>query len=143
MCLILSIGASAASRAQLETAARSLTASALRVAVEHAPRWPWAKPEYIRASISEAGGCACSLLTDEADWEAPYWSLRADMLEPLASMLHGIASAGLDEFTLEALWSGEEPDREEQVSVSELLACIRSGQVGTRTRYQIRPAPCS
>lgn len=101
----LRIGAPAALHPQLETAARSLPISGPSVEVEHARRWTWVKPEYIRTSILEAGGCACGLLTDAADREARYWSLHKEILEPSASMLHGIASAGIGEFTVKGLWN--------------------------------------
>lgn len=138
MCLTLTIRAPVAARPQLEEAARSLPASALHLDVEHARRWAWAKPNDIRATISESGGCACSLLADDADWEAPFWSMRPEVLAPLARTLEVVAASDLGEFSIEALWTGEEAEDEQQLCVPELLAHIHAGQLGTKTRYRVR-----
>ena len=142
MCLILWIDAPAAERPRLEEIARSLPAGALRVEVERVPWWPWAKPrERVRATISESGGCACSLLADDADLYAPYWSMRPEALAPLANTVEHLAASGPGGFGLRALWVSDDVEREEGLSVPEMLAVLRAGRLGTRTRYLVGHPP--
>ena len=142
MCLILQIDAPAAERPRLEEIARSLPPGALRVEVERVPWWPWAKPrERVRATISEGGGCACSMLADDADLYAPYWSMRPEARAPLASTVEHIAAHGWGEFGLQALWVSDDAEGEEVLSVPEMLAVIRAGRLGTRTRYLVGSSP--
>jgi len=140
MCLLLVIDAPASARPQLEDVGRSLSAGGLQLHVQHPSRWSWGRSERVRAMVSESGNCACSLLTDAADWEAEYWSLRSDVLPSLAEVLEAISEHGVEEFTIEARWSGDSVGREQQVSTPEMLARIREGRLGTRTRYTVRPA---
>jgi hypothetical protein len=141
MCLLLVIEASASARLELEEAARSVSAVGVRLEVEHPPRWAWAKPDRVRATVSESGGCACSLLADDADWEAEHWSIRPEILPSLAANLEAVAARCVEDFVVEALWSGESAARAEQVSVPELLARVRAGRLGTSTRYIVRRSP--
>jgi hypothetical protein len=141
MCLLLVIEASASARPELEAAARSVSPDGVRLDVEHPPRWPRGKPERVRATLSESGGCACSLLADDADWEAEHWSMRPEILPYLAATLEAVVARGVEDFVVEALWSGETAASAEQVSVRELLARVRAGRVGTSTRYIVRLSP--
>ena len=139
MCLMVMIIAPRSFRAQLETAAASLPASALRLEVRRESRLPWLRERPVQASISEAGGCACSLLTDDAGLDAPFWSLRPEILAPLARTFEAITASRVTEFRVEALW-GEEPLEDRHVSPGEMAELARAGQIGTRTRYFVRGA---
>lgn len=141
MCLILMVRAKASARPLLEAAARSLTPPALRLDVSRAPRWPWVRPTHVQAAVSETGGCACSLLADDAEWDAEFWSIRPENLEPLVRTLAAVATSELDEFTVEALWIGEQAAVERRISFEELLVLVRVGRLGTRTRYVVRDTP--
>src|SRR5690349_8952275 len=107
MCLMLVATAEASQREQLTGAAGKASATALRVEMEHPPRWPWARETPARATISEEGGCACSLLSDDADWNADAWSMRPEILEQLARTLQILTDEGPPELSVEALWLGE------------------------------------
>jgi hypothetical protein len=72
MCLMLIGTADPEERDRLEQAAREASAVGLKVTVEHPPKPPWARETAARATISERGGCACSLLSDDADWNAKF-----------------------------------------------------------------------
>lgn len=137
MCLSVTIVAPHGFRTQLEAAAASLPPAALRLEVQRESRWPWAGVRPVQAWISEAGGCACSLLTDDAGWDEPFWSLRPEILEPLACTLEAVAAGGVSEFRVEALW-GMEPLEDREVSPGEMSGLARAGQIGTRTRYHVR-----
>ena len=140
MCLIVAVEVSAAEREQLERAARAASANGLCVTVDHSVRWPWARQRPVRASISEDATCACSLLSDDADWNAAVWAMRPDVLEPLGRTLELLAAQGPPVIAVQALWVGERPREETRVSVSELANLARRSQLGTRTRYVVERA---
>lgn len=137
MCLVLSVAAPASEREELEDAARKAAAAGLRVEMEHPSRWPWARQSPARAVVSEKGGCACSLLGDEADWNADAWAMRPEILEQLAQTLQILADEGPPNLSVEALWVGEAPSETARVTPSELAELARSSRLGTRTRYEL------
>jgi hypothetical protein len=137
MCLLIEAISPAADRAVLEAAAVAASSVGLRVDVGHASRWSWAKSKPVRATISEDGGCACSLLSDEADWNADTWSMRPDVLDRLAATLEILAMRGPQGLIVEALWVGEVPKNTVSVTPGELAEVARSSRLGTRTRYAV------
>ena len=139
MCLILTVAAPASERQKLEDAARKAAVAGLQVEVEHPPRWPWARQAPARAVISGEGGCACSLLGDDADWNAEAWAMRPEILEQLALTLQILADEGPPNLSVEALWAGEAPSETARVTPSELAELARSSRLGTRTRYELAP----
>ena len=144
MCLVLTVRVPANDRAALVAAAAALPSNALRVelaAAAHALRWPWARPRDAEAVVSEAGGCACSLLAEDADWDAASWAMRPEVREPLARTLHALAAAVPDGAVVEALWVGDRPALERAVTPAELAGLAREGGLGTRTRYVVSAAP--
>ena len=89
-------------------------------------------------NICEHGqGCACSMLHDDADWDAPAWRMRPEVLPRLASTLAKIREHSSEPFTFQALWVGDEVYHERHVSVAELRDIIESDQIGTDTRYTV------
>ena len=139
MCLILTVAAPSGEREELAEAASKAAAAGLRVEMEHSPRWPWARQSPARAVISEQGGCACSLLSDDADWNADAWAMRPEILEQLARTLQILADEGPPNLSVEALWVGEAPSETARVTPSELADLARSSRLGTRTRYELVP----
>ena len=94
-----------------------------------------------RLSISEAGeGRACSMLTDEAEWGAPAWDIQPTLLPHLADSLAFISERAAHGLILEALWAGDKPEKNLEVSPDELLSIVRENRVGTKTRYIVRAA---
>jgi len=137
MCLILTVAAPAGERESLEDAARKAAAVGLRVEMEHPPRWPWARQTPARAVISEGGGCACSLLSDQADWDADTWAMRPEILEQLARTLQILGEDGPPNLSVQALWVGETPGETVRVTTATLVTLARSSRLGTRTRYEL------
>lgn len=137
MCLVISAEAPASDRQQLEAAARAATTAGLRVTLDHASRWPWALQRPARASVSEDGTCACSLLSDDADRNAESWSMRPDIREPLARTLEVLATQGPTQVTVQALWIGESAHEEVCITVKELVSLAAAGALGTRRRYRV------
>ncbi len=137
MCLMLWLEVEASQREQLEIAASRASGGVIQVAVQHAPRWLWATQQPARAFLSEAGGCACSLLTDDADWEAATWRMRPEILEPLADTIGALLATSLDHPSIQALWIGEATGETKHVSPNEVIALTRTSRLGTKTRYVI------
>jgi hypothetical protein len=137
MCLMLIATAKAAEREKLEQAARQASASGLRIEREHLPRWPWAGERPARATISEKDGCACSLLSDDADWHADFWAMRPEILERLATTLQVLIDEGPTHLTFEALWNGESALETVRVTEAELVQLARTSRLGTRSTYKL------
>jgi hypothetical protein len=141
MCLTLTVQAPEDARPSLEAVARSLPPGALPLQVAVTRQWPWSRTALVRGSISEEGGCACSLLANDADWDGPFWSMRPEVLEPLAQTLEAVGAAMWEGFTAAARWVGDSPRHEQVLSLAELVAIARAGRLGTRTRYRVPPGP--
>ena len=75
------------------------------------------------------------ILTDQADWNAETWDMEKEGLASLASILERFMAEVKADFSFSAMWVGEKPKKELTVSGKELLEIIKSGQIGTRTRY--------
>ncbi len=94
-----------------------------------------------RLSISEKGeGCACSMLTDDADWNDPAWDMRREVLPDLALALLFISELASKGFIFEALWAGDKPEKNVEVSLDEILEIVQRNEIGTKTRYTVRAA---
>jgi hypothetical protein len=137
MCLSIEAISPAADRVILEAAAVEASQSGLRVRVSHPSRWLWANDKTVRASISEERGCACSLLTDSADWNAETWSMRPEILDRLATTLDVLARLGPKGLLVEALWGGDVAQETVSVTPTEFAEVARVGKLGTHTRYLV------
>lgn len=140
MCLTIVLEADANQRAPLVAAAGDAVRFGLRIDVEHVSRWPWARQRPVRAKITEEGGCACSLLSDDADWSAPAWVMRPDVVEPLARTLEAVAQRSLPGLVVEALWGGDRPEKAMKIKAGDLATLIRNEGLGRRVRYMVERA---
>lgn len=82
---------------------------------------------------------ACDLLTDEADWDAPTWSMSPGVAEQLADSMSALLAELGDTAFVEALWEGEAPVDERYLPTTEFVGLVRRGEMATHTRYRIRP----
>lgn len=138
MCLILTVTAPAKFRDRFAEACRKAGAFGLDIRIEHPPRWPWARERPVRAFISEDGGCACSLLGDDADWKAEAWAMRPEIVGALAQTLEVLTGdVTCDDVSFEALWIGDAPEQNVRVTARQLAAFAQSSALGTRTKYEI------
>lgn len=137
MCLFIAAFCAADDRPKLEAAAQAASVGGLRVEVDHSSRWPWAKERPVRATVSEDGGCACSLLSDDAGWEQAAWAMRPDIVNVLASTLEILAAQGPTDLVVEALWVGDRFNKTVSVSPRELAELARHSKLGTLTRYVV------
>jgi hypothetical protein len=94
VCLNICVEAAASDRDSLTVAAESAARFGLQVAVRHASPWPWARTRPVFATVTEDGGCACSMLGDEAHWNAETWAVRPELIEPLAQTLEAMSGLG-------------------------------------------------
>ena len=92
-------------------------------------------------TISEEGGCACSLLADTADWNHAEWDLRPDVREPLAQTVCALAARYRAGFTLTAVWIGDPIKAEVAISPAELAVALRGNHLRNWTRYVVYPTP--
>ncbi len=97
-----------------------------------------------RVSVCYPGdGCACRLLRDDADWEAPFFQLEAAVLRSLEQTLDFVVRrAGKGGFELQAGW--DEPSSApsahvREVSPAQLLQDVRRGLLAKGERYRVNP----
>ena len=109
--------------------------SGLHFTLRHrAVRWPWARQKPAIVYIS-AGGCACSLLSDDADSDDEYWALEPKAAEQLGTGLEIFALHGPGRVSFQALWLGERVDRDVTIDPAALAALIRAKGTGVKVRY--------
>ena len=91
-----------------------------------------------RFNISEIGqGCACSMLTDNADWNDEFWDFQISLLPPTAKLLADICERVPNGFTVEALWAGDKPEETLTVSLAELSNLVLKNQIKTKAKYVV------
>jgi hypothetical protein len=88
-----------------------------------------------RGSLSVHG---CDLLSDSADWNATAWALTADGRNALLEMMAAVFARLPGEIEVEAVWDGNAPTVDQEVSRTSLLSLVEAGGLGTRTRYLVR-----
>jgi len=89
--------------------------------------------------FSRDGGCSCSLMTDDADWNASEWALEPSILTGLAAALQLIdEEAG--GFTFQAVWIGDETHARERVALRDVLKDVRENRVKNKLVYVVGKA---
>ena len=83
------------------------------------------------------GGCGCSFLIDNADWNAPTWDMIPDTLPRLVNILRAIRQHTTAGFSFDALWIGESPAEERHTTFDELIHLVEQSTLHTKTRYLI------
>lgn len=89
-------------------------------------------------------GCACSLLGDEADWDAPFYALRPGAVNPLAQTLAFLREhAGPAGMYVRGTWlSGAlEPlgETSQPAAGSDLFKDLRAARLASSRVYRVRP----
>jgi len=87
--------------------------------------------------ISEDGGCACSMLSENADWNAETWEMNSSVLSKLANTIIEISKKLSTSFNFLALWAGDIPFKEISLSLTDLLQLIKENKIGTKIKYKI------
>jgi len=86
--------------------------------------------------ISVDGGCSCSLMSDNADWNAPTWDLDPKVLDGLARALRLLAEEA-GGFELQALWIGDEPQTRSHSSLSKVVSDLQQNRLRNRHVYVV------
>ena len=79
------------------------------------------------------------LLDDQADWNAAHWLFTPEGNARIAETVRLLASELPKGFDLEVLWEGDQVKSSEKTTPDDLVAIISANQIGTRTRYLVRP----
>lgn len=80
------------------------------------------------------------LLDDNATWDAPAWSMTADVLRSLAEAMHVLGANLPQGFTFRATWSGPSEVRHEVVLTADELADLAGrSQLNEFTLYVVSP----
>jgi hypothetical protein len=121
----------------MEAAASQAREHGLSIEVETGflPRHPEGS---VCAHVSDGGGCACSLLSDDADWGAEFWAMRPEILERLADTLRKLASKLSRPVYVEVLWEGEQPKSDLVVTPDELSVLARQSRLSRNSRYVVQ-----
>lgn len=129
MCLQLKIHLASSDAAQATALCRDSASPAIRLD----------RPSFGIVRIAGPdGGCACSLLADSADWNAPTWDLLPEMLPKLTASLRSIRRATTTGFRFEASLVGESPDKELNVTIDELTRLVEQNRLETKARYAVQ-----
>ena len=140
MCLVIYVKAPHDQRERLLAAAAVASENGLRVDVQHPSRWPWARERPVLAKVTEDGACSCSLLADDADWNAATWALRADVVPKAVATLRTLIEQGPATLRVSALWLGDRPEQVEHVDANQFLSRISGHGLGTKTEYVVKIA---
>ena len=139
MCLTISIQLRGIGTNEAELVADQMVSKKLELQLqESASLFAHRAPIF---SLSEVGeGCACSMLTDNADWNAPTWEFQATLLADLAGSLAELCKRAPNGLILEALWAGDKPKEILEVSCNHLIDIVRSNSISTAARYTVTAA---
>jgi hypothetical protein len=78
-----------------------------------------------------------SVLADDADWNAPTWSMRPEALPALEATLRCLCRHIPEGFAFVAAWVSDRISRELQVSCDELIDLVRQSGLNGKTRYRV------
>lgn len=94
------------------------------------------KRPYVK--ISEGGpGCACALLSDDADWSETSVILRSEVLPSLITTLKSLHADFSGHFEFEARWIGDPIKHKVAVTIDELFQVIENNDIAQFTRYRV------
>ena len=136
MCLILSVELSQMPKKEAELFAEQIPS--LSVQLYFQGTTSFFGRGNVRFNISETGqGCACSMLTDDADWNAEFWDFQPSLLPQTANLLAHINERAPNGFIVEALWAGDKPEETLTVSIDELRDLVLKNQIKTKAKYLV------
>lgn len=79
----------------------------------------------------------CDLLAEDADPDAPAWSMRPAESARLADSIASLLRQAEDTAAIEALWEGERAGDDLCVSTASFVQLVRRSAIATRTRYLV------
>lgn len=81
----------------------------------------------------------CDLLSEDADWDAPTWSMTPDAIAELERVWQVVFASTDGDIVLTAIWSDDDPTAEVALSRASFIQLTRASLIGTHTRYRITP----
>jgi len=136
MCLIININLSPKDSLRAAEIAKFATISeGLEV---HPQKRRFRKRSSILFLSEHSEGCGCSLLTDNASWNALTWDMIPSALPKLAVTLQRLCEGCSEEFTFNASWVGEKLVEENYLTADAMLEIVRQSRIGTKTKYHIK-----
>ena len=100
-------------------------------------RWLRSRPRV----FLEANHDDVPVLSDDADWEQPAFSLDDRGRELLARAIEIIGQTAPPGWSLRAAWVDDPVEREVVVTAEELAELARSSRLDRTTRYNVKPNP--
>ncbi len=88
--------------------------------------------------VEKRGQGPGGLLTDNADPDALFWDIQSELLPEIANLLSQLRQNTKAGFLFCAYWAGEKSSGQIEISIDELVQVIKTGKIGTRTKYLIR-----
>jgi hypothetical protein len=91
-----------------------------------------------RLTLSERNqGCACSMLADDADWNAATWAMRPQSTATIAETLAAIGKVARGPLVFQAVWIGDKTEDEEHIALKDLLGVVKRSGIRTKVRYVV------
>ena len=103
------------------------------------PQWFsfWREPSVHYYIPGPDGVCGCSFLKPTTDFSKTTLDLNPAALPRLAGILRVIRQQTSCGFIFEAMWVGDSPTTERNVTIEELVLLIEHNELGTKTRYLV------
>jgi len=79
------------------------------------------------------------LLSDDADWDAPSWAMRGDLLPALAESIRILGEHLPQGSTFQATWVGSEVRHVRVLTAAQLAEVVLASALNEFTRYVVRP----
>lgn len=137
MCLQISIEITGLDKVRINSIANNFASKDV-LAIHMKARLQWLKKAAQKLYLSDYGeGCACNLLSDNADWKRDTWDMLPSFLPRLALTIERLYEQVPEGFKIQALWIGDKIKEERTVSCKEILDIVRAGKLGTKTRYKV------
>lgn len=96
--------------------------------------------EFIWLSLSELGqGCACSMLSDDTDFQAHTWKLKANIIDKMSTAAQAIMKQVPSGFAFRAVWAGESIQFKGKVSLSDFRQLINDNHLKRNSEYEVVP----
>lgn len=76
-------------------------------------------------------------LTDQADWNAPFWEMDPTALQRLDRAVRVLYELSPKGIAVQAIWVSDKVHEIRTVSIKQMSEVLRQSRLGTRTRYHV------
>lgn len=78
------------------------------------------------------------LLSDDADWNKPYWNFEIERMPPFLQKLRNYYEDSVQGISICAVWSPDKVSETTEVTFMELENILLNNRLGTKTKYIVR-----